>query len=125
MQSSRLRPLEWVGSSRDDLKRFPDDVQDRVGYALYQAQLGLRHRDATSLSGLGPGVIEVVSDFDTNTYRTVYTVRFQEAVYVLHAFQKKSKRGITTPRIDIELVRRRLRAAEQHCESMYRKGSNR
>ena len=109
-----LRPLEWVGSSKRDLKEFPDRVQDRFGYALYQAQIGLKHRDAKPLVGLGPGVLEVVADFDGNTFRAVYTVRFHNAVYVLHAFQKKSKRGISTPKPEIEVVRRRLTAAELH-----------
>jgi phage-related protein len=84
----RRRPLQWVGSSRADLKAFPDAVQDHVGFALYQAQAGLKHRDAKLLKGLGSGVLEVVSRHDGDTYRAVYTVRFKAAVYVLHAFQK-------------------------------------
>ena len=123
MQGKPARPLEWVGSSKDDLKEFPDEVQDHIGFALYQAQLGVKHRDAKPLTGLGSGVLEVVSDFDTNTYRAVYAVRFRDAVYVLHAFQKKSKRGIATPTAEIELVRRRLKAAEQHYEATYGKDS--
>jgi len=89
-------------------------VQDHIGFALYQAQIGLKHRDAKPLTGLGAGVLEVVSRFDTDTFRAVYTVRFPKAVYVLHAFQKKSKRGIATPRLEIERVRDRLRVAERH-----------
>ena len=85
-----------------------------MGFAIYQAQIGLRHRDAKSLKGFGSGVLEVVSRHDGNTFRAVYTVRFQAAVYVLHAFQKKAKRGAATPRQELDLVRRRLRAAEQH-----------
>lgn len=119
-----VRPLRWVGSSRDDLKEFPDDVRDHIGFALYQAQIGLKHRNAKPLTGLGSGVLEVVSDFDTNTYRAVYAVRFREAVYVLHAFQKKSRKGIATPKADIELVKRRLKAAEQH-QATYGKESRR
>lgn len=81
-----LRPLEWVGSSRDDLKAFPDAVQGHVGFALYQAQIGGRHHDAKPLKGFGSGVLEVVSRHDGDTFRAVYTVRFENAVYVLHAF---------------------------------------
>jgi len=125
MEGKLVRPLEWVGSSKDDLREFPDDVQDHIGFALYQAQIGLKHPDVKPLSSLGSGVLEVVSDFDTNTYRTVYAVRFRAAVYVLHAFQKKSKRGIATPKAEIDLVKRRLKAAEQHYEATYGKGSKR
>ena len=106
--------MEWVGSSLEDLREFPGTVQDHIGFALYQAQIGLKHRDAKPLTGLGAGVLEVVSRFDTDTFRAVYTVRFPKAVYVLHAFQKKSKRGIATPRLEIERVRDRLRVAERH-----------
>ena len=105
--------------SREDLKRFPDPVQDRIGYALYQAQLGRKHRDAKPLKGLGSGVLEVVSRHDGDTCRAAYTVRFKAAVYVLHAFRKKAKRGAEPPRLDIELVRDRLRTAEQHYRHAY------
>lgn len=125
MEGETVRPLQWVGSSKDDLKEFPDDVQDHVGFALHQAQIGLKHRDAKPLTNLGSGVLEVVSDFDTNTYRVVYAVRFREAVYVLHAFQKKSRKGIATPKAEIDVVRRRLKAAEQHYQETYGKGSKR
>ncbi len=121
MNGGLVRPLVWVGSSKDDLKEFPDDVQDHIGFALYQAQVGAKHRDAKPLASLGSGVLEVVSNFDTNTYRAVYTVRLRDAVYVLHAFQKKSKRGIATPKAEFDLVRRRLKAAEQHHAATYGK----
>lgn len=114
-----LRPVEWVGSSRADLKAFPEAVQDMVGYALYQAQIGFKHRTAEPLRGLGGNVLEVVSRHDGDTFRAVYTVRFTAAVYVLHAFQKKAKRGIATPRHEIDLIRRRLRAAEHHYRKYY------
>lgn len=123
MEGETVRPLQWVGSSKDDLKEFPDDVQDHIGFALHQAQVGLKHRDAKPLTSLGSGVLEVVSDFDTNTYRAVYAVRFREAVYVLHAFQKKSRKGIATPKAEIDLVKRRLKVAEQHYQETYGKGS--
>ncbi len=108
------RPVEWVGSSKVDLKRFPEPVQDRMGFAIYQAQTGLQHHDAKPLKGFGSGVLEVLARHDGDTFRAVYTVRFQAAVYVLHAFQKKAKRGIATPKKDLDLVRRRLRVAERH-----------
>jgi phage-related protein len=113
-EGSSLEPLIWVGSSRDDLIEFPEPVQDHMGYALYVAQRGGKHRDTKTLTGFGgAGVLEVIRDFRGNTFRAVYTVRYSGAVYVLHAFQKKSKIGRQTPRRDIELIRRRLREAEQ------------
>ncbi len=114
MKRDTLRPVEWVASSRADLKGFPEAVRARVGFAIYQAQTGLRHRDAKSLKGFGSGVLEVVSRYDGDTFRAVYTVRFEAAVYVLHAFQKKAKRSVTTPKRELDVVRQRLRAAERH-----------
>lgn len=109
-----LKPVIWVGTSRKDLRAFPEPVQDHVGYALYVAQRGGRHRDAKPLTGFGgAGVVEVLKDFRGDTFRAVYTLRHAGAVYVLHAFQKKSKTGRETPQRDIEMVRRRLREAEQ------------
>jgi phage-related protein len=109
-----LKPVIWVGSSRKDLRVFPDPVQDHLGYALYVAQCGGKHRDTKTLSGFGgAGVVEVAKDFRGDTFRAVYTLHFAGAVYVLHAFQKKSKAGRETPRRDIELVKQRLREAEQ------------
>jgi phage-related protein len=109
-----LKPLIWVGASRKSLREFPEPVQDHMGYALYVAQRGGKHRDTKTMSGFGgAGVLEVVSDFRGDTFRAVYTVRYAEALYVLHAFQKKSKTGHETPRRDIELIQQRLREAEQ------------
>jgi phage-related protein len=109
-----LKPVIWVGSSREDLREFPEPVKDHIGYALYVAQRGGKHRDTKALSGFGgAGVVEVVKDYRGDTFRAVYTVRFAEAVYVLHAFQKKSKSRRETPRVDIELIRRRLSEAER------------
>ena len=103
-----------VGSSRKDLRSFPEPVQDHMGYALYVAQRGGKHRDTKTLSGFGgAGVVEVIKDFRGDTFRTVYTLRYAGAVYVLHAFQKKSKTGRETRRGDLELVKQRLREAEQ------------
>ena len=114
-----LKPVQWVGSSKSDLKRFPDAVQDRMGFAIYQAQAGLRPRNAKPLKGFGSGVLEVVARHDGDTFRAVYTVRFETAVYVLHAFQKKARRGIATPKQELDLVRRRLRVAEQHYRNTH------
>ena len=85
--NSMLNPVKWIGSCRADLKRFPDPVRRRMGFAIHQAQSGLRHRDAKPLKGFGSGILEVVSRHDGDTFRAVYTVRFETAVYVLHAFQ--------------------------------------
>jgi phage-related protein len=109
-----FKPVIWVGSSRRDLRKFPEPVQDHFGYALYVAQRGGRHRDAKTLSCFGgAGVVEIIKDHRGDTFRAVYTLQYAGAVYVLHAFQKKSKLGRETPRRDIDLVRQRLREAEQ------------
>ena len=113
------KPVERLGSSRADLKALPEDVRDTIGYALYQAQVGFRHRDVKPLRGLGCDVLEVISRHDGDTFRAVYTVRFRGVVDVLHVFQKKSKRGITPPKSEIDLIRRRLRAAEKHYQENY------
>ncbi|NDU79303.1 type II toxin-antitoxin system RelE/ParE family toxin, partial [Actinomadura sp. DSM 109109] len=99
------KPVRWVGSSKDDLSAFPDEVKWRVGGALWDAQRGGKAPYVKPLKGFGgAAVLEVVDDFDGDTYRAVYTVRFAGVVYVLHAFQKKSKRGIATPKADLDLV---------------------
>ena len=115
-----LKPVEWVGSSNADLKCFPRPVRHLMGFAIYQAQTGLRHHDAKPLKGFGSGVLEVVARHAGDTFRAVYTVRFKAAVYVLHAFQKKAPRGIATPRQELALVRRRLAVAERHCRDTHR-----
>ena len=109
------RPVRWVGSSRKDLKGFPKAVKRDVGQALFAAQRGEEHPSVKALRGFGDrSVLEVVAPFQTGTYRAVYTVRFGEAIYVLHAFQKKSRKGIATPQQDIDLIRQRLAAAERN-----------
>jgi phage-related protein len=116
---SSLRSVEWVGSSYKDFRSFPDPVQDAMGFALYQAQIGGMAGGAKPLKGFGgAGVLEIVEDHHGDTYRAVYTVKFERAIYVLHAFQKKSRKGIKTPREDMDLVRRRLRIAEQDNANM-------
>lgn len=107
------KPVIWLGDTLGVLRACPQDVQDEVGYALYLAQIGAKYEGAKPLTGLGTGVLEVVADHRGDTYRAVYTVRFGERVYVLHVFQKKSKRGVATPKSDIELVRRRLKRAAE------------
>jgi phage-related protein len=110
--ADETKPLAWIASSQKDLRAFPEDVKDVMGFALHLAQAGGKHAAAKPLAGFGGGVIEVVDDHDGDTYRAVYTVRFEGIVYVLHAFQKKAKRGIKTPQPDIELVRSRLSLAQ-------------
>jgi phage-related protein len=100
-----------VGSSRKDLQAFPTAVRGEIGQALFEAQLGDYPRQAKPLKGLS-GVLEIRDNFDGDTYRAVYTVRFEGVLYVLHAFQKKSTSGIATPQRHIELVRQRLKDAE-------------
>lgn len=117
-----LKPVEWIGSSLDDLKEFPDEVQQVVGYALYIAQCGDKHPSAKPLKGFkGAGVVEVVEDFDGDTYRAVYTIKFADVVYVLHSFQKKSKQGIATPKQDVNLIDARLKRAKEHYAEHYNK----
>ena len=109
------KPIVWLGDTLAALRTCPQEVQDEVGYALYLAQIGEKYFRAKPLKGLGPSLLEIVSDHRGDTYRSVYTVRFADTVYVLHVFQKKSKRGVRTPQSEVELVRQRLkRAAELH-----------
>ncbi len=108
------RPLIWVGSSRRDLRGFPRQVRRDIGQALYAAQQGETDPAAKPLKGFGGrSVIEIIAHYHGDTWRAIYTVRFLEAIYVLHAFQKKSKKGIATPKKDIDLIHRRLAEAER------------
>src|SRR6266446_10296794 len=108
------KPTVWIGSSRDDLRSFPDEVRRVMGFAINDAQNGDEHPRAKALKGFGGrSVLEVVDDEDGDTHRAVYTVRFAEVIYVLHAFQKKSKHGIATDRRDIDLIKERLARAEE------------
>jgi phage-related protein len=108
-----LRPVRWIGSSYRDFCSLPEAVRSDMGYALFVAQQGGKHRDAKPLKGFGgAGVVEIVSNQQGDTFRAVYTVRFGAAVYVLHAFQKKSKSGIATPKADLDLIAARLKEAE-------------
>lgn len=114
--AKREKVLHWVGSAKRDYQDFPAEVQSEMGYALGLAQLGARHPRAKPWKGEGPGVLEIVEDHRGDTYRAVYTVRFAGAVYVLHAFQKKSKSGIKTPQEDVKLIGQRLKRAQQDYE---------
>jgi len=114
MNAPRIKPVVWIGSSRSDLSSFPEDVKDTIGYALYIAQRGGKHADAKPLKGFGgAGMLEVVENHAGDTYRAVYTVRLAGRICVLHVFQKKSKAGIKTPKPEIDLIRSRLKRAEE------------
>jgi phage-related protein len=116
MAEEPLKRVVWMGSSLDDLRKLPADVQDAIGFALYHAQRGGRHRDTKMMKGFGSGVLEIIEDDAGGTYRAVYTVRFARAVYVLHVFQKKSKKGIKTPKRDVDLIQKRLNEANLHYQ---------
>ncbi len=110
----KIKPVIWIGRSKGDLVAFPEEVVSVIGYALYEAQKGNKHPNAKPLKGFGgAGVLEVVEDYDGDTYRAVYTVRLSGRVYVLHAFQKKSKKGAKTPEAEIDLLKARLKRAEE------------
>jgi phage-related protein len=116
MASNPVKPLVWIASSKKDLGKMPGEVQDVFGFALYQAQIGKKPGMATPLKGFGSAaVIEVVEDWMGDTFRAVYTAKFANAVYVLHCFQKKSSKGIATPKPDLALIRERFKAAKVHA----------
>lgn len=104
-----VKKLVWLGRSLDDLKLFPDEVQDEIGYALHCAQIGSTYSSTKMFKGYGSGVYEIVSDFNTDAYRAVYVVNLDDCLYVLHAFQKKSKSGIKTPKPDLNIIETRLK----------------
>ena len=117
---SRKRQVHWAFSSQDDIRDLPEDVKDAIGKSLLSVQYGGRPNNATPLQGFtGASVLEIKDDYDGDTYRCVYMVRFAEAIYVLHVFQKKSKTGITTSNHDIQMIRDRLRWAEEHYKANY------
>jgi len=119
------RPCFFIGSSRRDLAAFPAKVRGDIGHALHEVQCGGEPVAAKALKGFGGrAVLEIVDDFDSDTYRAVYTVRFGGVIYVLHAFQKKAKKGIATPKHEIELVKARLRDAEEHYRALAEKGDH-
>jgi phage-related protein len=116
------RPLYWVGSSLKDLREFPERVKSDIGYALDTAQFGGKAPQAKPLKGFGgAGVLEIVEDYDRETFRAVYVVRLESGVYVLHAFQKKAHRGRKTDPKDLEVIRERLAAAEEQDAEIKKK----
>ena len=115
------KPLFWISSAKTDLLQFPELVKDAIGVALSVAQFGGKHPRAKPWKGEGPGVLEIVEDHRGDTFRAVYTVRFEHAIYVLHAFQKKSHRGSKTSKSDIELIGKRLTAAQKDYETRFGK----
>ena len=113
MEKQQPTPIVWLGSTKKAVQDFPLTVRQAVGFALFQAQLGGKHADTKPLKGFGgASVLEIVERFDSDTYRAVYTVKFAGMIYVLHAFQKKSKQGIKTPKQDIDLIKKRLQQAK-------------
>lgn len=123
MDEKQPKPVVWIGSSHKDWLTFPNDVQDVMGYSLHLAQCGEKADNAKPLFGFkGASVLEITDDYDGDTYRAVYTVKFQGVVYVLHAFQKKSKKGIATPKSHIQLIEQRLKKAEEYHDKHYLQG---
>lgn len=122
LTATLVKRLFWVASAKKDLKALPDEVQDEFGYALHLAQTGDKHPSAKPLRGFaGAGVLEVVEEHEGNAFRAVYTVKFGQAVYALHAFQKKSSSGIATRKEDMELIKQRLKLARKHYEQEFGK----
>ena len=119
------KPLEWIGSSKKDIRKFSKEVRIVMGYALDVAQNGGKADSVKPLKGIvtGSGVLEVIDDFDGDTYRAVYTVRFKEFIYVLHAFKKKSTKGINTPKPEIDLIKARYKEAESRYKAYLKKGN--
>ena len=116
-----MKILKWMGSSREDLKEFPDDIINEMGHGLFLAQVGERHNHAKTLSGFGNAkVVELKESNRSGTYRVVYTVEMAEFIFVLHAFQKKSKNGIATPKQEIDMIKRRLKEAESLYKELKR-----
>jgi len=116
------KELYWIASCKRDLMGCPEDVRDSFGYALHLAQTGDKHPDAKPFKGAGGGVLEVVEDYDSDTYRAVYSIKFAEVVFVLHVFKKKSKRGRKTPQPDIDLIKTRLKQAKDVYDRLKKKG---
>ena len=125
MANQKEKPLAWLGSSKKDLMALPVGVRKFFGHALDFAQRGERHDSAKVLKGFGgAGVLEIVEDDQGNTYRAAYTVKFKEAVFVLHVFQKKSKSGVATPKPDMDIIRERLKVAEKLSQEMRNEKAN-
>ncbi len=118
----KLKELIWIGSSKKDLMSFSEDIEDAIGYGLFNAQKGKLPKGAKALKGFGnAGVIEIIESDAAGTYRAVYTVTMPEVIFVLHVFQKKSKEGIKTPKQDIELIKGRLKQAQDIYKEIIKK----
>lgn len=113
-----LRKLAWIGSTKWDLKNFPEAVRREIGYSLQEVQEGKMPSNSKPLKGIGSGVMEIVADYNKNTYRAVYAVKLGDLIYVLHIFQKKSKSGIKTPKQEIDLIKQRLITAKNHAQEL-------
>lgn len=122
MSEERItKRVDFIGPSLDDLKKFPEELRQDIGYSLYQAQRGEKPASAKPLKGfIGAGVLEIVENCSSGTYRVVYTVRFEKVIYVLHCFPKKSRHGIKTPQQEIDLIKQRLKEAEEDYKTNYR-----
>lgn len=116
-----IRQVVWIGSSLKDLKKFPEAVKDEIGYILYVVQIGEHHSNITPLTGFPGGVMEIKSDYDKDTYRAVYAAKLGDEIYVLHTFKKKSKKGIKIPKEDIEVIRQRLKRAQEMAKNKSKK----
>lgn len=120
-----LKPLEWVGSSKMDLIGLPESVRKEFGHQLHLVQAGERPIGAKPLRGFGgASVLELSSDFDGNTIRAIYTVRFPRSVFVLHVLQKKSKKGIATPKADLEVLKQRLKSAAERYRQIHERNDS-
>jgi phage-related protein len=125
MMSDTEKPLIWIASSYKDLMELPNEIKRGFGYALSLAQSGLRHPSTKILRGFGgSGVIEVIETDEGGTYRAIYTVKFEQVVFVLHCFQKKSKKGIATPKEDMDLVNARLKMAAKIAKELEHEEKN-
>ena len=116
-----IKKIEWVTSAKKDIREFPNEVKEDIGFALFEVQKGGKPASAKPLKGFGgAGVLEIIENFDGDTYRAVYTVKFQKVVYALHCFQKKSRHGIKTSQKEIDLIKLRLKAAEEDYNTNYK-----
>lgn len=116
MTDPGIKPLVWIGPSKASLLAMPEEIQDAFGYAIHLAQVGKKSPPSKPLKGFGSaGILEVVESWRGDAYRAVYAVKFSNAVYVLHCFQKKSRKGIGTPKIDLDQIRERLKTAQDHA----------
>jgi phage-related protein len=118
-----MKELTWLADTRSKVKSFPSGIRDEIGYALYTAQLGEMSAKAKPLRGMGSGVLEISANDESGTYRAVYTVSIGDVIYVVHAFQKKSKTGVATPAAEIELIRQRLKQMRSEVRNAKKKSS--